>query len=127
MMKNLGMWGVVMEDWIYVTKSSMPPIKNYVRHLYDLWETRHLTNQGEKHEQLQQMLASELGVAHVALTANGHLALELALKALGCTGEVITTPFTFASEEKRRGFQRSCLKRISTPACACRCARISAA
>ena len=95
--EKLGMWGVVMEDWIYVTKSSMPPIKNYVRHLYDLWETRHLRNQGEKHEQLQQMLASELGVAHVTLTANGHLALELALKALGCTGEVITTPFTFAS------------------------------
>ena len=94
---KFGMWGVMMEDWIYVTKSSMPPIKNYVRHLYDLWETRHLTNQGEKHEQLEQTLASELGVANVTLTANGHLALELALKALSCKGEVITTPFTFAS------------------------------
>ena len=95
--EKLGMWGVVMEDWIYVTKSSMPPLKNYVRHLYELWETRHLTNQGEKHEQLERTLESELGVAHVSLTANGHLALELALKTLGCTGEVITTPFTFAS------------------------------
>ena len=95
--EKLGMWGVVMEDWIYVTRTSMPPLKKYVRHLYDLWNNRHLTNQGEKHEQLEQTLASELGVAHVTLTANGHLALELALKALGCTGEVITTPFTFAS------------------------------
>ena len=86
-----------MEDWIYVTKSSMPPLKKYVRHLYDLWENRHLTNQGEKHNELQRTLASELGVEHVTLTANGHLALELALKALGCTGEIITTPFTFAS------------------------------
>ena len=75
----------------------MPPFKKYVRHLYDLWENRHLTNQGEKHDELQQKLATELGVSHVSLTANGHLALELALKALGCTGEVITTPFTFAS------------------------------
>lgn len=82
---------------IYVTKTSMPPLKKYVRHLYDLWENRHLTNQGEKHDELQRTLATELGVPHVALTANGHLALELALKALGCTGEVITTPFTFAS------------------------------
>ena len=86
-----------MEDWIYVTRTSMPPLKKYVRHLYDLWESRYLTNQGEKHKELQQTLASELGVSHVALTANGHLALELALKALGCTGEIITTPFTFAS------------------------------
>ena len=86
-----------MEDWIYVTKSSMPPLKKYVRHLYDLWGNRHLTNQGEKHNELQRTLASELGVEHVTLTANGHLALEVALKALGCTGEIITTPFTFAS------------------------------
>jgi dTDP-4-amino-4,6-dideoxygalactose transaminase len=86
-----------MEDWIYVTRSSMPPLKNNVRYLYHLWETRHLTNQGEKHGELERTLASELGVSHVTLTANGHLALELALKSLGCTGEVITTPFTFAS------------------------------
>ncbi len=86
-----------MEDLTYVTKTSMPPFKNNVRHLYDLWKTRHLTNQGEKHEELERTLASELGVSHVMLTANGHLALELALKALGCTGEIITTPFTFAS------------------------------
>ncbi len=86
-----------MEDLIYVTRSSMPPTKKYVRHLYDLWASRHVSNPREKHDELQQTLASELGVAHVVLTANEEFVLKLALKALGCTGEIITTPFTSAS------------------------------
>ena len=89
--------GVKMEDWIYVTRSSMPPLKSNVRYLYDLWKNRHLPNQGEQYEELQRALAMELGVTHITLTANGHLAIELALNALGCTGEVITTPFTAAT------------------------------
>ena len=31
------------------------------------------------------------------LFVNGHQALEIAIQALGLTGEIITTPFTFAS------------------------------
>lgn len=86
-----------VEDYIYVTRTAIPPLKKYVRQLYDLWGNRALTNQGENYDELQRVLAADLGVDHVTLTANGHVALELALKALGCTGEVITTPFTFAS------------------------------
>ncbi|SMD13544.1 dTDP-4-amino-4,6-dideoxygalactose transaminase [Sporomusa malonica] len=38
-----------------------------------------------------------LKVSNATVFCNGHLALEIAIKALGLTGEVITTPFTFAS------------------------------
>ena len=38
-----------------------------------------------------------MGVDRIALLTNGHMALELSIEALGLTGEVITTPFTFAS------------------------------
>ena len=54
---------------------------------------------GVKHKQLQAELEEYLGVPHVALYTNGHLALENAIAAMNLPegGEVITTPFTFAS------------------------------
>lgn len=54
---------------------------------------------GVKHKELQEKLEEYLGIAHVALYTNGHLALENAIAALNLSkgGEVITTPFTFAS------------------------------
>ena len=52
---------------------------------------------GDKHKQLQRELISYLGVENLDLLVNGHMALELSLQALNLQGEVITTPFTFAS------------------------------
>jgi len=80
-----------------VTRSSMPPYEEYCEEIRDLWDSRWLTNMGDKHQQLQAELAQYLGVTHLNLLTNGHMALELSLQALGLEGEVITTPFTFAS------------------------------
>ena len=52
---------------------------------------------GEKHQELENELAMYLGVSQISLISNGHMALELALQAMDLKGEVITTPFTFAS------------------------------
>ena len=52
---------------------------------------------GEKHQRLQMELCKYLGVDNLELLTNGHMALELSLQALDLQGEVITTPFTFAS------------------------------
>ena len=54
---------------------------------------------GAKHKQLQNELEAFLGIPHVTLYTNGHLALENAIAAMNLPegGEVITTPFTFAS------------------------------
>lgn len=38
-----------------------------------------------------------MGVDNIDLFTNGHMALELTLQAMNLQGEVITTPFTFAS------------------------------
>lgn len=86
-----------MRDPIPVTRSAMPDFDEYVREIADLWDSRWLTNMGEKHNRLEQQLCELMGCAHVALFTNGHLALETAIQSLGLTGEVITTPFTFAS------------------------------
>ena len=82
---------------IQVTRSGMPPMEEYVREIASLWDSCWLTNMGEKHERLEAALAAYLGVPRVTLFTNGHLALEASIRALGLTGEVITTPFTFAS------------------------------
>lgn len=82
---------------ILVTRSSMPPFQEYVNEIKDLWESHWLTNMGVKHQQFQKSLEDYLNVENVELLTNGHMALELTLQALNLQGEVITTPFTFAS------------------------------
>jgi dTDP-4-amino-4,6-dideoxygalactose transaminase len=66
-------------------------------HFGDLWSRRHLTNNGIHARRLEELLCQHLGVGHLSLVANGTLGLLIALKGLGLTGEVITTPFTFVA------------------------------
>lgn len=84
---------------INVTRSSMPSFEEYCEEIKDLWESHWLTNMGKKHKQLQRELEEYLDTPHVILYTNGHLALENVIAALNLPegGEVITTPFTFAS------------------------------
>lgn len=82
---------------IFVTRSSMPPLEEYVDEIRDIWESHWLTNMGTKHQKFQEELKSYLKVENIELLVNGHMALELVLQALNLRGEVITTPFTFAS------------------------------
>lgn len=99
-----------MNEKILVTRSSMPPMDEYMDEIKELWETRWLTNMGIKHKTFQGELKKYLGVEHIDLLTNGHMALELSMQALGLSvvssrfrvcqdkkAEVITTPYTFAS------------------------------
>lgn len=80
-----------------VTQSSMPEFDEYINEIKSIWDTKWLTNMGEKHNRLQDNLKSYLDVKEVTLFSNGHLALENAIRILQLKGDVITTPFTFAS------------------------------
>ena len=84
---------------INVTRSSMPDFDEYCNEIKELWESRWLTNSGAKHRELQTGLEEYLGVPHVTLFTNGHIALEYILEAMDFQkgSEIITTPFTFAS------------------------------
>lgn len=86
-----------MSDKIMVTRSSMPPMEEYITEIQSMWDTHWLTNMGPKHNQLAKELSAYLGVDNVELVVNGHMAIEMTLQAMGLKGEVITTPFTFAS------------------------------
>lgn len=82
---------------ILVTRSSMPSMEEYIEEIRSIWDSHWLTNMGEKHKALQAELQKYMGVPAVELLTNGHMALELSLQAMNLQGEVITTPFTFAS------------------------------
>ena len=84
---------------INVTSSSMPDFEEYVDEIKDIWESRWLSNGGMKHQQLERELLKFFGVENLALFANGHLALEVAVSGFGFPygAEVITTPYTHVS------------------------------
>ena len=82
---------------IYVTQPYLPPLEEFTPYLQQIWDNKILTNCGQFHQQLEQGLCDYLGVEHVALFANGTLALLTALQTLQITGEVITTPYSFVA------------------------------
>ena len=81
----------------YVTQPLLPPLEEFLPYLEQIWQNKWLTNGGPFHQQLEQALCDYLGVKHLALFANGTLALVTALQALRITGEVITTPYSFVA------------------------------
>jgi len=82
---------------IFVTQPSLPPLEDFLPMLQEIWDSKILTNGGPFHNQLEIALSNYLGVEHISLFANGTIAMVTALKALGVTGEVITTPYSFVA------------------------------
>ena len=67
---------------INVTRSSMPSYEEYCDEIKELWESHWLTNMGIKHNTFKDELEKYMGVEHVELLTNGHMALELTMQAL---------------------------------------------
>lgn len=82
---------------ILVTRSSMPFFEEFVEKIKPIWDTAWMTNNGVLSKEFQKELESYLCATELSLMVNGHMALEMSLQAMGLSGEVITTPFTFAS------------------------------
>jgi len=82
---------------VFVTQPFLPPLEEFLPYLRQIWDNKMLTNGGPFHQRFEQALCERLGVGHIALFANGTLALVTALQALRITGEVITTPYSFVA------------------------------
>lgn len=83
---------------ITVTKPYLPPKEEYLKYVSEIFERGILTNQGPNVLALEKKLSAYLGAEHFHYVANGTVALQLALKALGIeSGEVITTPFSYVA------------------------------
>jgi len=65
--------------------------------IHDMLDRRWLTNHGPFVTELEQKLASYLGVQHVVAVCNATVALEIAIKALELRGEVLVPSFTFVA------------------------------
>lgn len=86
-----------MKDTIQVTRSTLPDLEEYIEEIKDIWDTHWMTNMGVKHKELEEDLCAYLNTPNISLFTNGHLSLECIIAAFNLKGEVITTPFTFAS------------------------------
>ncbi|GAB3921098.1 DegT/DnrJ/EryC1/StrS family aminotransferase [Mucilaginibacter myungsuensis] len=72
-------------------------MSEYVKYLDGIWERGWLTNNGPLVNDLELRLKSYLNISHLLYVNNGTIALQLAIKALGLTGEIITTPFSYVA------------------------------
>jgi dTDP-4-amino-4,6-dideoxygalactose transaminase len=82
---------------IPVTKPFLPPIQEYEKYLKGIWNRNWLTNNGPLVNELELALKEYLNVKHLLFVTNGTIALQLAIKALGLKGKIITTPFSYVA------------------------------
>lgn len=82
---------------ITVTRPFLPPIEDYQRYVRDIWARAWITNNGPLVNELELRLKDYLSLDYLLFVVNGTVALQLAIKALALTGEVITTPFSYVA------------------------------
>lgn len=79
---------------LFVTKTFLPPLEEYIEYLRRIWESGIVTNDGPMFQDFERAITEYTGIEHLVCVGNGTWALQLAVRALKLNGEVITTPFT---------------------------------
>jgi len=82
---------------INVTSPLLPPLEEFIPYLEDIWKRKWLTNNGFYHKEFEENLCKYLKISHISLFTNGTLPLITALQSLRISGEVVTTPYSFAA------------------------------
>lgn len=82
---------------INVTKAFLPPKEAFLKYVDAMWDTAYLTNNGPYLQQLEADLKTYLGCKNLMVCNNGTIVLQMAMKALQLTGEIITTPFSYVA------------------------------
>ncbi|MGK6352915.1 DegT/DnrJ/EryC1/StrS family aminotransferase [Parapedobacter sp. DT-150] len=82
---------------ILYTRPFLPPKKEYERYLDGIWHRQWLTNSGPLASELEMRLKDYLSIDHLLFVTSGTIALQMAIKVLNLTGEIITTPFSFVA------------------------------
>jgi len=82
---------------IPVTKPFLPPIEEYEQYVRQIWTRNWLTNNGPLVNELELKLKEHLDLKHLLYVTNGTIAIQLAIKALGLKGKIITTPFSYVA------------------------------
>jgi dTDP-4-amino-4,6-dideoxygalactose transaminase len=82
---------------VFVTKTYLPSKKKYLRYINQVWNSHVLTNNGPLVIDLEERLKDYSGCQSVLACSNGTIVMQMALKALNITKEVITTPFSYVA------------------------------
>ena len=84
-------------DKLHVGRPNIGNRERLLQRINELLDRRWLTNNGPCVQEFEQQLAQMLGVKHCVAMCNGTIALEIVIRALGLTGEVIVPSFTFVA------------------------------
>lgn len=82
---------------ITVTKPFLPPYDEFEAYLRGIWDREWLTNNGPLVNELELRLKEYLKTDHLLFLANGTIALQIAIRSLDLSGEIITTPFSYVA------------------------------
>lgn len=82
---------------VHVGRPNMGDRAAFARLTEAMFDRAWLTNGGPLVSQLEARLAARLGVRHCICTCNATVALEIAVRALGLSGEVIVPSYTFVA------------------------------
>ena len=83
------------KDPIHVGRPNIGDKQQFLARIGDMLDRAWLTNNGPLVQEFEQRVATYLGVRNCVATCNGTIALEIAIRALGLSGEVIVPSFTF--------------------------------
>lgn len=82
---------------INVTSTFLPNKNEYYSKIDELWENKWVTNNGKFVIQLESEIKQYLNINNFLLCNNGTIVLQMAIKALGLKGKIITTPFSYVA------------------------------
>jgi dTDP-4-amino-4,6-dideoxygalactose transaminase len=82
-------------DPIHVGRPNIGDREAFSRLVEEIFDRRWLTNSGPLVERLEERIADLIGVKHCIAMCNGTVALEIAIRAAGLSGEVIVPSYTF--------------------------------
>lgn len=94
---DLAIFGGVpaFEHALHVGQPNIGSRQRFAERVDDILDRRWLTNGGTYVDAFEQRIAAAAGVAHCVAMCNATVGLEIAIRALGMTGEVIVPSFTF--------------------------------
>ncbi|MDA8414377.1 MAG: aminotransferase class I/II-fold pyridoxal phosphate-dependent enzyme [Desulfobacteraceae bacterium] len=82
-------------DQLFVGRPNIGDRQAFLARVNDILDRRWLTNNGAYVQELERKLEEYLGVKHCIAMCNATIALEITIRALGMSGEVIVPSFTF--------------------------------
>ena len=91
---------------LHVGRPNIGERQQLLKRINDVLDSKWLTNDGPQVQELEKRIANLVGVKHCIAMCNATIAMEIAIRALGLTGEVIIPSMTFVATAHALQWQR---------------------